>query len=67
MGIEYVHGEDEAIGLMRATPEQVKANEALKKRLAARQAMLATRLAAKAARARRKKAIEKASRKRNRR
>lgn len=63
---EFIHNPDEAIGLMKATPEQVKAESARKKSLAARQAMLSVKLAAKAARNRRKKAIAKASRKRNR-
>lgn len=57
---------DGVVGSLANSPEQVKAERQRKKNLAARQAMLSVRLAAKAARARRKKAIEKASRKRNR-
>jgi hypothetical protein len=69
MGIEYVHGGDEPVGLMKSkviSPEEQKLQDARKRKLERRQAILAVQAAAKAARSRRKKAIEKASRKRNR-
>jgi hypothetical protein len=66
---EFIHDGAEPVGLMKTkfiSPEEQKIQDARKRKLERRQAIRSVELAAKAARARRKKAIEKASRKRNR-